>query len=583
MLYSKLCEIYEKLQADNSRLAKTEILSEFLKLLKHEKDKKELEIIYLLQGRVWPDYTEKEFGISNQLTIKALEKASGVSGKEIIAKFKKTGDLGEVALEIFKKKKQSTLFTSHKLTTEKVLENLKKLPELVGKGTVDKKLSLISELLTSANPIEAKYIVRTLLNDLRIGLGSGTLRDAIVWSCFDKEDKEAYVFVQEAYDKATDFALVFEKALKGKKHLQDLELTPGKPIKVMLALKAENMTDGFERCKDSQGKIALEFKYDGFRILVNKDERGNVRLFTRRLDEVTNQFPEVIEYAKKYIHAKTFILDTEAVGYDKKTGKYTSFQSISQRIKRKYDIEKLQRELPVEINVFDILYLNGKSLINEPFRKRTEILRDIVKKEKFKIVPAEQIITSDEKSAQKFYEKALEMGEEGIMIKNLNSPYKPGARVGHMLKLKPSEKELDLVIVGAEYGEGKRAGWLSSFDIACLDDEKEKFLEVGKVSTGIKEKSSEEENAVSYEELTKLVKPLIIKEEAKHVKVKPKIVITVVYQEIQKSPTYESGFALRFPRFTKLRDEQDKPLKEIATLTDVKKDYERLNEWRRPA
>jgi len=576
MLYSKLCETYEKLHSDNSRLNKTEILSEFLKILKHEKNP---EIIYLLQGRVWPDYIEKEFGISHQLTIKALAKASGVSLKDIISKFKKTGDLGMVAEDIFKKKKQSTLFETHRLTTEKVIENLKKLPELQGKGAVDRKMSLISELLTSATTIEAKYIVRTLLNDLRIGLGAGTLRDSIVRTFFDKDDKEAFNLVQEAYDRSTDFMLVFEKAIKGKKELSHVELIPGKPIKVMLALKADNIADGFERAKDEEGKVALEFKYDGFRMLINKDEKGNVKLFTRRLDEVTTQFPEVVEYAKKHIKAKNFIIDSEAVGYDKKTKKYTSFQHISQRIKRKYDIDKLVNELPIELTVFDILYLNGKSLIEEPFKERTEILRNLVTKEKLKLVTAEQLITADEKEAEKFYKKALEMGEEGIMFKNLNSPYKPGARVGHMLKLKPSEKELDLVITGAEYGEGKRAGWLSSFDIACFDEDTGKYLEIGKVSTGLKEKSSDEEGAVSYEELTKLLKPIIIKEEGKHVRVKPKIVITVIFQEIQKSPTYESGFALRFPRFTRLRDEEDKPLKEISTLNDLKRDFDRLNEW----
>ena len=564
MQYSKLCELYEKLEKEPSRLKKTELVSEFLKELKHEisKNPSSSEIIYLLQGRVWPDYEEKEFGISTQLSIKAIERASGASNKEIIHKFKKTGDLGLVSEECFKHKKQSTLY-SHKLTTEKIIENLKKLPALQGKGTVDKKLALISELLTSSSSIEAKYIVRTLLNDLRVGLGSGTIRDSIAWSCFEKdrekeENKEEYKeflsLIQESYDKSTDFALVFEKACKGRESLKRTELTPGKPIKVMLALKAENIADGFERVKNEQGKVALEFKYDGFRMLINKDENNKIKIFTRRLDEVTTQFPEVVDYVKKNIKAKTFIIDSEAVGYDKKTKKYTSFQHISQRIKRKYDIDKLASELPVEINAFDILYLNGKSLIDTPFEERTKILRELIKIEKFKFTAAEQLITDNQKRAQEFYEKALKAGEEGIMFKNLNSPYKPGARVGHMLKLKPSEKELDVVITGAEYGEGKRAGWLSSFDIACYDEDSEKFLEIGKVSTGIKEKPSEESGGVSYEELTKLLKPLIIKEEGKHVKIKPKIVITIIFQEIQKSPTYESGFALRFPRFTRLRD-----------------------------
>lgn len=566
MNYSKLCKTYEELEKNPSRLKKTEIISEFLKGLKNEKNK---EIIYLLQGRVWPDYNEKEFGISNQLTIKALVKSTGKPNNEIVKKWKKIGDLGEVAAELIKTKKQAVLF-SHTLTTEKVIENLKKLPELQGKGSVEKKIAFIAELLSSANPIEAKYIIRTLLNDLRIGVGSGILRDSIVWAIFNKDDKEALEKIQSAYDKVTDFALVFEKALKGKHELQKIELSPGQPIKVMLALKAESIQDGFERC----GKpAAFEFKYDGFRMLINKDESGNVRIFTRRLDEVTNQFPEVKEYVKKFVKANSFIIDSEAVGYDRKTKKYLQFQSISQRIKRKYDIKEMADELPIEVNAFDILYYNGSSLINEPFEKRSKILRKIIKEERYKFRAAEQLITDDEKKAEEFNKKALAEGEEGVMIKNLNSPYKPGARVGYMLKFKPSSNEFDLVITGAEYGTGKRAGWLSSFDISCKNQKTGEFLGIGKVSTGIKEKSEE---GTSYEELTKLLKPLIISEKGKNIKVKPKIVITVSYQDIQKSPSYASGYALRFPRFTALRT--DRNVSDIATIAEVGKEYKRVTE-----
>lgn len=563
MLYSKLCEVYEEVESHASHLKKTEILAEFLKELKKEKDK---QIVYLLQGRVWPDYIEKEFGISQQLTIKALEKASGLSNQEIVRKFKRIGDLGEVAAEIVKDKKQATLFSS-KLTTEKVIENLKKLPELVGKGTVEKKIALIAELLASASSIEAKYIVRVLLNDLRIGVGSGVIRDAIVWACFSKEDKEAYELVQSAYDKATDFALVFEKAMKGKNELEKVEFSPGKPIKVMLALKAESIADGFERC----GKpAAFELKYDGFRMLINKDESGNIKIFTRRLDEVTKQFPEVKEYVRKFVKANNFIIDSEAVGYDKKTKKYLPFQSISQRIKRKYDIEKMSLELPIEVNAFDLLYLNGKSLINEPFKERTRLLRKIIKPKKWKFKASEQLITACEKEAEKFFNEALKQGEEGIMIKNLSSPYQPGARVGYMLKFKPSMNEFDLVIIGAEYGTGKRAGWLTSFNIACRDPSTNELLEVGKFSTGVKEKSEE---GTSYEDMTKILKPLIIKESGTNVVVKPKIVITITYQDIQKSPTYSSGYALRFPRFTALR--VDRSVSDIATINEIENAYKK--------
>jgi DNA ligase 1 len=560
MNYSQLCEVYENLEKNPSRLKKTEILSEFLNKIKHEKNK---EIIYLLQGKVFPDYSEKEFGISEQLCIKSLSKASGESTKKIIQKWKKIGDLGLVAEEVILNKKQNTLF-SNKLTTEKVLDNLQKLPELIGKGTVDKKLSLISELLTSASKTEAKYIIRTLLNDLRIGLGSGTIRDSIIWACLDKDNKESYEAVQDSYDKATDFALVFEKACKGINELKNTHLSPGHPIKVMLALKAESIEDGFERV----GKPAvLEYKYDGFRMMINK-YKGKIKIFTRRLDEVTQQFPEVIKYIQENINAESFIIDSEAVGYDPKTKKYKPFQDISQRIRRKYDIEKLSKKLPVEINAFDILYYNGESLVEKPFSERSELLRKLIKDKKYFFRTSEQIITSDEKEAQDFYKKALKDNQEGIMIKNLNSPYKPGARVGHMLKLKPIENEFDLVITKAEYGTGKRAGWLSSYSVSCRDKKNEKLVEIGKVSTGLKEK---EEQGLSFIELTNKLKPLITKESGREVTVKPELVVTVLYQNIQRSPTYDSGFALRFPRIIQFRP--DRSVHDIATLEEVEKEY----------
>ncbi len=555
MEYLQLCDVYEDLEKNNSRLKKIEILSKFLKKIKNYKNK---EIVYLLQGKVFPDYSEKEFGISEKLCIKALIKASGVSGGEIVKKWKKIGDLGKVAEEVMNKKKQDTLFTN-KLTTEKVIDNLKRLPELIGKGTVDKKLSLISELLTSASGIEAKYIIRTLLSDLRIGVGSGTLRDSIVEACFDEKDKENTEAVQDAYDKITDFALVFEKACEGLKSLLLTELMPGKAVKVMLFPKEKNFEDGFERV----GKPCLiDYKYDGFRMMVNKDSNGEIKIFTRRLDEVSKQFPEVVDYVKKYIKGDSFILDSEAVGYDSKTKAYQPFQNISQRIKRKYDIEVLAKKLPIELNVFDILYYNGKSLIKTKFKERREIIEKIVKKQEFKIRPSEAIITDSVEEAQKFYEKALELGEEGVMMKNLESPYKPGSRVGYAVKIKPGDDDFDLVITGAEYGTGKRAGWLTSFSVACREDDK--LLEIGKVSTGLKEKESE---GLSFVELTQMLKKLIISENGRDVKVKPKVVVTVAYQNIQKSPSYSSGYALRFPRITRLRPDRD--VKDVATIDEV--------------
>lgn len=559
MKYSKLCEIYEELEGNPSRLKKTEILAVFLKKLKREKDK---EIIYLLQGKIFPDYDERETGISEQLVIKALSKSTGISSSEIEKLWKKLGDLGLVAEEITRKKKQATL-SSRDLTTEKVLGNLQKLPALEGKGTVDKKLALISELLTAADPKEAKYIIRTLLSDMRIGTGAGTMRDSIVWSCFDKEDREKYDAVQDAYDKTTDWKLVFEQACKGIKSLEKTSLTPGQAVKVMLYPKVSDVDEAFERA----GKpAAFEYKYDGFRMMINKDEQGKIKLFTRRLDDVSKQFPDVIKYVKESIKGESFIIDAEAVGYDPKTKKYRPFQEISQRIRRKYDIERLEKELPVEVIIFDIIYYDKKSYIKTPFEERRKLLEKIIKKQKHKIILAEQLVTDDEEKTQKFYDKAIEEGQEGLMVKRLDAPYKPGSRIGYGYKLKPKDHDFDLVIIRAEYGTGKRAGWLTSYTVACKN--RDEFLEVGKVSTGLKEK---EEEGLSFKELTKKLNPLIEKEEGRKVEVRPKVVVTVVYQNIQKSPTYASGFALRFPRITRLRP--DRNTEDIATLNEIKKEY----------
>jgi len=559
MLYSEICQIYEKLESTAKGLEKTKILAEFLGKVKDAK------IIYLLQGRVFPDYEEKEMGISEQLAIKAISKATGNQESEVVKEFRNLGDLGKVAEQ--SSRKQSSLF-QQKLTTDKVLANLRKLPELEGKGTVEKKLNLIVELLHSASNKEAVYIIRTLLNDLKIGVGSGLLRDAIVEFCFKPKDleekrKKAGI-VQEAYDKANDFAEVFDKACRNK--LDEIYLSPGKPVKVMLFPKAQDIEDAFRIV----GKpAAFEYKYDGFRMMINKDESGKIKIFTRRLDDVTNQFPDAVKYAKENVKASSFILDAEAVGYDPKTKRYKPFQDISQRIKRKYNIEKLEKELPVELNVFDIIYLNGKSLISQEFRKRREIIEKIIKPVKYKIRVSEQIITDDKKTAEKFYKKALKDRQEGLMAKNLSVGYKPGARVGYAVKLKPDANEFDLVITGAEYGTGKRAGWLTSYDVSCID-ENNNLLEIGKVSTGLKEK---EEQGLSFLEMTKKLKKIIIKEDGKHVGVKPELVMAVGYQNIQKSPTYSSGYALRFPRVKAFRP--DRGIGDIATLEEIKKEAEK--------
>jgi DNA ligase-1 len=582
MKYSELVEVYRKLEATSKRLEKTHHLSEFLKKTGASDIE---EVMLLLTGRVFPAWDERKIGVASRMMIKALAKATGDSPDSVERSWKKTGDLGDTAELLISKKKQRTLFSSE-LTVSKVFNNIQKLAEMTGEGTVEKKVQLIAELLTSAKPIEAKYITRTVLEELRVGLGDGTIRDAIVWAFFSKEiglkydEKEndlvlpensrevfnKYInLVQSAYDVANDFSAVAKTIReKGEKGLEKTGLTAGRPVKVMLAQKVKDVKEGFE----TVGKpAALEFKYDGVRMQIHR-KGDKIVVYTRRLEEVTKQFPEVVNYVRSNVKSKDFILDSEAVGFDPKTGKYLPFQKISQRVKRKYDIEKMAKDFPVEVNIFDIIQYEGESMINKPFNERRKVIEKIVNPEKRKIQCAEQITTSDEKKAQEFYKKSLAAGNEGVMMKNLAAPYKPGSRVGHMIKLKPVMKELDLVIVGAEWGTGKRSEWLSSFVLACRDEETGEFLEIGKVGTGIKEKKEE---GVSFDELTEMIKPLVTSEKGKEVRIKPEIVIEVTYEEIQKSPSYSSGYALRFPRLSRLRD--DRAPEECSSLEMVKDFY----------
>lgn len=558
MLYSRLVGFYERIGATKKGLEKTEILRELLKEIKEEPKS-----IYLIQGRFSPDYETKETGVSEQIIIKAIEKATGFTKKTILHEFKKTGDLGDVIETLSSQGKQQNLFAT-KLTTTNLLDSLSKISSREGKGAVDKKLDLVLELLSISNRQESKYIVRTILGNLKIGVGNGLIRDAIaeVSFCIDspEDKKEKTGIVQAAYDKIADFAEVFEKSLKGEEELEKISLVPGRPIKVMLYPKAKSISNAFEIVGRP---AAFEFKYDGFRMIITKDNLGKIKIFTRRLDEVTNQFPDVVKIISKNISADTFILDGEAIGYDPQTKKYRPFQEISQRIKRKYEIEKLVQELPIELNLFDILLYNGESLIEMPYLKRRETLENITNCVPNGLRLSEQIVTDSEEEAEEFYARALEENQEGLMAKGLEAKYKPGSRIGYGVKIKPDSREFDLVITGAEWGTGKRTGWLTSFSVSCIGEEGE-LLEVGMVSTGLKEKREE---GLSFEEITELISPLIIEEEGKIVKISPKIVITVGYQDIQKSPKYSSGFALRFPRVINLRP--DREIRDIASINDL--------------
>ncbi|MEM5766418.1 MAG: ATP-dependent DNA ligase [Candidatus Aenigmatarchaeota archaeon] len=563
MEYSLLANYYEKLENVSAKLKKTEILVELFK----KADEEELpKIVLLLQGIVYPKYTQLELGIATQMMIRAISKATGFKSEEIEKKFAKLGDLGLVTEECVKSRKQAVLLKK-KLTLGFVFENLCKLATITGEGSQEKKLNLIAELIVSADPKEARYIVRTILGELRIGVAEGLMRDAIVQAflikeSMSKEEKlEAAQAVDYAWNIVSDFGEVARIARKeGIGGLKKVKVKIGRPIQVMLGEKAENIEEVIKEF----GKIAAEYKYDGMHAEIQK-KGEKIWVYTRRLEDVTKQFPDIVDICRKGLRAKECIVEGEVLAINPKTGLPLPFQTLSQRIHRKYGIEKIVKEIPVQLNLFDVVYLEEKALFNKSFFERRKTLEKIVKEIPGKLQLAKQIITSDVKEVEKFYKEALDAKQEGLMLKVLNSPYVFGRHVGTMYKIKPMMETLDLVVVGATWGEGARANWLTSFELACRDPDTGKFLRCGMMSTGL----TEEE----YQQMTEILKPLIIEERGKSVKVRPKVVIEVGYQEIQKSPNYESGFALRFPRF--LRDRTiDKSPEEADTIERVKSLFE---------
>ena len=551
MKYDKLVKVYNELERTTKRLEKTEIIANFLKQI----DKDEIkDIIHLLQGKVFADYDERKIGMSSRLILKVISNSTGIQQDKVERVWKEAGDLGKVAEQLIRKRQQLTL-AKEELTIKKVIDNIKKLATFEGEGTVDRKIALISELINSAEPEEARFIVSTILEELRIGIAAGIIRDALA-KLFNINVDE----IEHSYNLTTDYGEVAETLKdKGIIALSKISLKPGIPVKSMLSVLVMNVNESF----DSVGKPAqFEEKMDGFRVSIHKDKE--IKIFTRNLENVTKQFPDIIDYLKN-VKAKNFIIDCEAVAYDKKFLKHLPFQNISQRIKRKYDIKELADKFPVEVNVFDIIYYNDKSLMNEPLHVRRRILEKIIKHDKGRIVLTKKLITDDENKATKFFKQSLKDGNEGVMIKNINSHYIPGRYVNGWVKLKNILEPLDLVIVKSEFGNGKRSKWLTSYTIACKDEDN--LLEIGKVSTGIKEKGED----LTYEDMTKLLKPLVISEKGKEIIVKPKIIIEVGYEEIQKSPSYSSEFALRFPKIKSLR--KDKSLNEINTIKDILKIY----------
>jgi len=552
MQYSRLVDVYGKLESTQSKLEKTDLITAFLEEVPEEL----LEIVpHLIMGRAFPQWSQLELGIGPSLLYDAISFVTGVDKREVEDAVRDAGDVGLAAQKLFENKVQTTLLAEEGLSLKKLHGTLERMANVSGSGAQERKIRLLSELFTNASPEEAKYIVRTVLEELRVGVAEGLVRDAIA-----KAYGSSPSVVERAYMLTNDFGKVAKTAKRdGEAGLTALTMEVGMPLKPMLAQLSPSIEDALNEL----GKAAIEIKYDGARVQIHKN-KDEIKIYSRRLEDVTRPLPDIVRYAREVIKAKKAIVEGEVVAVDPDTKKPRAFQDILRRFRRKHDVDKMVERIPFEAHLFDILYLEGKALIDEEFAERRKRMSGIVAEIGDKFTLAEQLITGDSKEAEKFYHRALEMGHEGIMVKNLSAPYIPGARVGHMYKIKPQTETLDLVITGALWGTGKRAGWLSSYILGARDGEGG-FATVGRVGTGMTEEQ--------LDDFTKRLKPLIEYESGASVRLKPNSVVEIGYQEIQRSPNYDSGFALRFPRVMGIRE--DKSPQDADTLDRIKELYER--------
>ena len=538
MKLAKLVESLEQVEATQASLEKIEILSE----LYSSSDEDLEDVVMLSLGRISPAWEDLDLGVSSKTLVKVISKASGRKEREVEQVWKEEGDLGDAAEEMIEKKTQQRLMT-RELHVEDVMDKLRKVAEMEKDGISqsvdqDKKQKMLADLISSAEPKDARYLARMMLENLRIGIGEGTVRDALDRAFLEGEHSEE---IQRAYDYSNDFRKVASASREGLEEVNSIDLQLYRPVKSMLAKKVETIEDGFEAVEEP---AAVDTKYDGLRAQIHVKD-GEAKIFTRRLENVTKQFPDVKKYVEEHLDAENCIIDSEIIGV--KDGEVIPFQRLSKRIKRKYEIERLRKEIPVKVRPFDILY-NEESLMNMPYEERWKELEAIIE-ENDDVRLVDRVVTSEESEVNRVQQEALEAGHEGVMMKALEAPYKPGSRVGYMVKLKPVMETLDLAVIGAQWSEGRKSGWLGRLKLGCWNQKTEGYEMVGRMSSGLTDEQ--------LEEITERLKPLIESENGRDVKLRPEVILEVEYEEIQESPTYSSGYALRFPRLKQFRDDKE--------------------------
>ncbi|MBM3282322.1 MAG: ATP-dependent DNA ligase [Candidatus Diapherotrites archaeon] len=563
-------------------------------------------VIYLLQGRLAPAYENTETGLGEKLVIQAIARATGYTKEDVEKKFKKTGDLGQVASEYLEKKTQQSLIRTT-LSVKKVHENFLKLATLTGEGTQELKIKLLAELLNSSTPNEGKFVVRFALGALRLGVGDPTLMDALAHVHLNEFQKENTALVKEIdestgkkspeekirkirmklreqieakYNIYSDLGTLAQKLTeKGLKGLNNIDLEPGVPIRPTLAERLPLAKDIIEKL----GKCIVESKYDGFRLQVHKKGK-DVWIFSRNLENMSDMFPEIVDAAKKQLDCHTCIVEGEALAVNEETQEFFPFQITIQR-KRKYDIDEKAKELPLKLFLFDVMSINDKNLMPLPFHERREKLKKLIMKGET-IELTNGIITDSSREVDKFFNENVSGGLEGIVCKDLNAPYIAGARKFAWIKLKRSYKgelqdTVDLVIIGFYKGKGKRTEFgLGGLLAAVYDDKADLFKSITRIGTGF----SEEMLADLHKLLSKHTlnhKPARVDSDVTpYAWVEPKFVIEVRADEITQSPMHtagreqgeSTGYALRFPRILKRRNDKEPEM--ATTVREIIKMYQ---------
>ncbi len=533
--FAQLCEEIEK---ESGKKEKARLIGEFLRQLSPE------------EGRIASHLFLGSFPAGRRIFVSwntlmdTLGEMFPLSPKDLQKIGKSAVDIGEMVEGIYKRWGR---YKSRGITIREIYEKLASLAELEGKGAMRKRKTILKGLLVGMDSLEAKYLTKTIVGEMRIGVKEGMVLEGLAYAVGISIGE-----VRKGFLLYGDIGKTVENFLsKGRTALLSLSLKPFQPLQPMLAQMAYSVREAFE---EIEGDLALEFKYDGARVQIHK-EGDKVMIFSRHLNDLTSSFPEVVEEVKSNIKGDA-ILEGEVVAV--KEGRFMPFQEILRRVTRKREITRMQREIPLKLFLFDCLYADGESLIERSYEERWERLREI----KGGIALAERIVPEDVEKGEEFFRKALESGAEGVMAKALKGIYTPGSRGKLWLKVKKSAT-LDLLIIGAEWGYGRRHNWLSDYHLACWDREKRELLMVGKTFKGL----TDEE----FEEMTKRLLSLKVREEGKVVYVKPEVVVEVAFNDIQRSPRYKCGYALRLARILRIRE--DKRPEEADDLSAVEKIY----------